>query len=500
MEQMNYEDVEQKGDLKRHKKKTKKRVIWWKVALLTVAFAVLFFGGAVGGYVMASMYITPQVTVPPVDNEDDSLSRLKGSYNILAVGRDKVGLNTDTIMLAHIDTELNTLNIMSIPRDTMSNQNRYVKKINAAYGVGGKANIEQLKSEITDLLGVQVDRYVVVNLDAFEQVIDAIGGVTIDVPRDMKYRDPYQDLTINLSKGPQTLNGEQAIGFVRYRAGYAEGDLGRIEAQQLFIQALINQMTSPSIVNKIPELANIVKTNMDTDMTVQEMIWFAKQGLEIDLATGVNMYVLPGEAHYVWSGSQWLSYYLPFEDEILAMVNQSFNPYDTPITADMLDLVDLNKLTLRSYSGKILEKITQRNPAPSGSSNKPVTEENEASSAPEEDETNSSTTDENSTENGGSNTDNETDNNTNEQQNPSGDDSQTDNSSQDSSSPDDSSGDDSSADGGSITVITDEKGNLYEINEETGDILNVTPAPTQGDSPSNSSSEGTANDENNTQI
>ena len=493
MEQMNYEDVEQTGELKRHKKKTKKRVVWWKVALLTVVFAILFFGGAVGGYVMASMYITPQVTVPPVDNEEDALSRMKGSYNILAVGRDKVGLNTDTIMLAHIDTEMDVLNIMSIPRDTMSNQSRYVKKINAAYGVGGKANIEQLKSEITDLLGVQVDRYVVVNLDAFEQVIDAIGGVTIDVPDDMKYKDPYQDLVINISKGPQTLNGEQAIGFVRFRDGYVDGDLGRIEAQQLFIEALINQMTSPSIVNKIPELANIVKTNMDTDMTVQEMIWFAKQGLEIDLATGVNMYVLPGEAHYVWSGSQWLSYYLPFEDEILAMVNQSFNPYDTPITADMLDLVDLNKLTLRSYSGEILEKITQRNPAPSGSSNTPVTEENEASSTPVEDASTSGSEDENdaeNNENNGSTTDNDSQNNT-EQNDSAGDNSQNNNSSEGSSS-----NDNSSSEGDNVTVITDEKGNLYEINEETGDILNVTPAPDGGDS----SSGNAADDENNTQV
>ena len=480
MEQMNYEEVEQTGELKRHKKKTKKRVVWWKVALLTVVFAVLFFGGAVGGYVMASMYITPQVTVPPVNDDEDAMSRMKGSYNILAVGRDKVGLNTDTIMLAHIDTEMDVLNIMSIPRDTMSNQSRYVKKINAAYGVGGKANIEQLKSEITDLLGIQVDRYVVVNLDAFEQVIDAIGGVTIDVPDDMKYKDPYQDLVINLSKGPQTLNGEQAIGFVRFRDGYVDGDLGRIEAQQLFIEALINQMTSPSIVNKIPELANIVKTNMDTDMTVQEMIWFAKQGLEIDLATGVNMYVLPGEAHYVWSGSQWLSYYLPFEDEILAMVNQSFNPYDTPITADMLDLVDLNKLTLRSYSGKILEKITQRNPAPSNSANTPVTEENEAST-PVEDASTSGSEDENDAENNENNGSTSAEGAGNNEE-------QTDN-----SSSEDTSEGDSSSDNGSITVITDEKGNLYEINEETGDILSVTPAPGAN------SEENSTGEENNTQ-
>ena len=206
------------------------------------------------------------------------------------------------------------------------------------------------------------------------------------------------------------------------------------------------------------------------------MIWFGKQGLEIDLTMGVNMFVLPGEAHYVWSGSQWLSYYLPFEDEILAMVNQSFNPYDTPITADMLDLVDLNKLTLRSYSGKILEKITQRNPAPSNSANTPVTEENEAST-PVEDASTSGSEDENDAENNENNGSTSAEGAGNNEE-------QTNNSSPESGG--------SSAEG-NVTIITDEKGNLYEINEETGDILSVTPAP------GSNSEENSTGEENNTQ-
>ena len=257
MDQMNYaENTEQASELKRHKNKTKKKKSNWKTALIALLLLILWGVGAVGGYVLSSMYIAPKVEEPPVSDDPDAemMTRMKGSYNILAVGKDKVGLNTDTIMVAHIDTENDVLNILSVPRDTMSKVKRYVKKINAAYGVGGgKGNIDNLKKELTMLLGIQIDRYVVVNLDAFEQAIDAMGGVTIDVPQDMKYKDPYQDLMINISKGPQTLNGNQAVGFVRYRHGYANGDLGRIEAQQLFIEALINQCKSPSIVNKIPE-------------------------------------------------------------------------------------------------------------------------------------------------------------------------------------------------------------------------------------------------------
>lgn len=477
MDQIYYEENEQPNELKRHKKKTKKNNAWWKTVLTAVLLLAVFCGGALGGYVVSSMYIAPKVEEPNVEDDPlaGSMERMKGSYNILAVGRDKVALNTDTIMLVHIDTENDILNIMSIPRDTMSNVKRYVKKINAAYGVGGKANIDQLKSEISALLGVKVDRYVVVNLDAFEDVINAIGGVTIDVPENMKYRDPYQDLTINISKGPQTLNGAQAVGFVRFRSGYANGDLGRIEAQQLFIQALINQLTSPSIVNKIPELANIVKTNMDTDMTVQEIIWFAKQGLEIDLATGVNMMLLPGEAHYAYTGSQWLSYYLPFEDEILAMVNQYFNPYDTPITAEMLDVVDLNKLTIKDYSGKLAEKVTKRNYVSGGNANSaPVVDNDDDIAQPEPEEPPS----------GEGSNDNNTDtsdhtaepaekDNTAEPAQPSdaqGNDQQPADQTENNSDTNVSAGD-------KVEIVTDDKGNIYEIDKETGKILNVTPAP-----------------------
>ena len=411
---------------------------------------------------LSSMYIAPKVEEPPVSDDPDAemMTRMKGSYNILAVGKDKVGLNTDTIMVAHIDTENDVLNILSVPRDTMSNVKRYVKKINAAYGVGGgKGNIDNLKKELTMLLGIQIDRYVVVNLDAFEQAIDAMGGVTIDVPQDMKYKDPYQDLMINISKGPQTLNGNQAVGFVRFRHGYANGDLGRIEAQQLFIEALINQCKSPSIVNKIPELAAIVKENMDTDMTVQEIIWFAKQGLEIDMSTGVHMYVLPGEAKMVYTGRQWLSYYIPHKNEVLNLVNESFNPYETPITADMLDVVDINSLKTKG-SGT----TTTTNNNSTNNSTTTTAPKDDTTSEPKEENNASTSVDDTSSGNHNTATPAEGDNTSGGNQTPA----------------ENNSGnttDNSSSSSDKTEHITDEKGNIYEVDKESGKILNVTPAP-----------------------
>lgn len=319
--------------------KKKRRVRKKAIFVVVCVFLILICGGLA----MASMSIKPPSVVKPSTDDVDTPQeeREDGIYNVLVVGTDKVGLNTDTILVLSLDSINNRANVMSIPRDTMSNVTRSVKKINAAYAIGakkGKGNIDNLKKEVSYLLGFEVDNYVVVNLGAFEEIIDAIGGVTIDVPRNMNYDDPYQDLHIHLNKGLQTLNGEQAIGFVRYRSGYAEGDLGRVKAQQTFIQAVAKQLASPTTITKIPKLTEIVLRNMDTDLTNGEMVWFAKEAVNINMETDLQMFVLPGEARYVNS----LSYYLPNEEEILEIVNQYFNPYATPIKS--LNIVNVSNI------------------------------------------------------------------------------------------------------------------------------------------------------------
>lgn len=314
--------------------KTKKKKNGIKIAV--IVFIVLLLMGLAAAFFLNS-YIKPPA-IP--SNADVSEERADGVYNVLVVGTDKVGLNTDTIMVLSLDTKNDQANVMSIPRDTMSNVTRKVKKINAAYSVGGKANIDQLKEEVKYLLGFDVDYYVVVNLQAFEQMIDAIGGVTIDVKRNMDYEDPYQNLSIHIKKGEQTLNGKDAIGFVRYRHGYAEGDLGRVKAQQQFMEALAKQLATPATVSKLPKLANIVLNNMETDLTVGEMVWMGQQALEIDMSTNLHMFILPGEARYV----NGLSYFLPDETEILEVVNAHFNPYPTPIRRiNVVDVASLPK-------------------------------------------------------------------------------------------------------------------------------------------------------------
>lgn len=342
---------------KRKRKKNKKKGVG-RIILMILGFLLLF---AVT-IVLTIGFLT--IRPPDISNKDKDTNdpdtkieeRADGRYSVLIVGTDEVGLNTDTILVASLDSKNNVASILSVPRDTMSNVTRNVKKINAAYASGAKngvGNIDNLKKEISYLIGFSVDNYVIINLDAFEELIDALGGVTIDVPRNMDYDDPYQDLHIHIEKGMQTLNGKDAIGFVRYRKGYAEGDLGRVKAQQLFMQALAEQVATPATVTKLPQLAEIVLDNMRTDLTYGELAWFVKEAVSIDVSNDLHMFTLPGIAATVKpDGSyQALSYYLPYEDEILEMVNTYFNPYATEITK--LNLVDTAALLKKAGTQKV---------------------------------------------------------------------------------------------------------------------------------------------------
>ena len=336
-------------EIEKRNKKKKKSI--GRIILTILGFVMLFLVTVT----LTVAFLTvrpPDISEEKKPNESvevstETVKRSAGVYSVLVVGTDKEGLNTDTIMVASLDNKNKRASVMSIPRDTISNVNRNVKKINAAYAVGAKdgtGNIDNLKKEVSYLMGFPMDNYVIIDLTAFEELIDALGGVTIDVPRDMHYDDPYQDLHIHIEKGLQTLNGKEAIGFVRYRKGYAEGDLGRVKAQQMFISALAEQVATPATVTKLPQLTDIVLDNMKTDLTYGELVWFVKEAVTIDMSTNLHMFTLPGVAEMVKpeGSTQRLSYYLPYEDKILEIVNEYFNPYSRDLVS--LNVVDTDKL------------------------------------------------------------------------------------------------------------------------------------------------------------
>ena len=254
------------------------------------------------------------------------IDRKEDFFTVLIVGIDAASNSTDTIMLAAFDNNIKKMSILSIPRDTITNSNRANKKINAAYVLGGK-DIRALCKEVEGVTGIYPDKYALVSVEGFVDMIDAIGGVEVDVPIDMVYNDPTQDLTISIKKGLQTLNGYDAMGFMRYRATYAEGDIGRIKMQHTFVDALIKKMLTPATFAKVPSLAEIINDNVETDLSLGNEIWLGKQLLTMNLEQDVVITMLPGYANYYEN----LSYYFPDEAAILEIVNEHFNPYTTPI-------------------------------------------------------------------------------------------------------------------------------------------------------------------------
>lgn len=301
--------------------------------------------------------------------------RKKDFYTFLIVGRDTGGGgNTDTILLASYDIPNQKLNVMSIPRDTMVNIPYDIKRINAVYNYsgGGDKGIQALYKEVSQLVGFVPDYKVVVEWNAIGDLVKAIDGVWFNVPRDMDYDDPTQDLHIHIKAGYQLLNGEDAMGVIRWRenndgTGYTTGDIGRIETQQAFLKSVVAQCLQVGNVTKIRELAQVFSNNVQTDLTLGNLVWFAEQaifgGLTMD---NVNFITMPGDYFAeAWSRVYQCmqSYVLPDEGKLLAVVNESFNPYLEDRKQQGLDIMSVNgDGSLSSTTGRVEDEKAAQPP------------------------------------------------------------------------------------------------------------------------------------------
>ena len=208
-----------------------------------------------------------------------------------ATGDDLFTGHSDSMLLVHVNPQLKGVNVLSIPRDTQVEiPNIGITKINQANASGGPALVGKV---VTDTFnGVQVDRYVRFSTDAFRELIDQVGGVRVYVPIDMVYEDKTQKLSINLKQGWQTLNGDQAEQFARFRNdGF--GDIGRVQRQQTLLKSLKEQMASPFVVPRIPGILQAMQKYVDTNLSLEEMSAILNYGLGLD-QKAVKMVLLPG--------------------------------------------------------------------------------------------------------------------------------------------------------------------------------------------------------------
>lgn len=201
----------------------------------------------------------------------------------------------DTIFTYEMSEE-GKATILSIPRDTYITDNMKIAAL--LIQENGDEKLIQAVSEIT---GRPVKDYVRMDLTALEAVMDTLGGVTFTVPQDMDYDDFYQDLSIHLKAGEQTLSGKDAVGLLRYRRGYPEGDLKRIEVQQTFLLELLRQKCNPAYLKKIPEVMDAIKGHVVTNLIAEDVVNYGeelyrckKNGMD-----AVEMYTLQnGDMYY----------------------------------------------------------------------------------------------------------------------------------------------------------------------------------------------------------
>lgn len=302
----------------RHQKKKKKS--WLPIILLLGAFIIAAGAGAL--FASSSLF-----DEKPVVKKTERMPST-GKTVVMLMGVDEregdVG-RSDTLMIATLDPKKHKAAILSVPRDTrVKIKGHGFDKINAAYAYGGHLLTQ---NTVEDLLGVEMEHYVIINVNAFTKIIDAIGGVDINVEKRMYYEDPWDDnggLVINLYPGQQHMDGKTAITYVRYRD--EEGDIGRIARQQKFMQAVMDKLTSPAIIPRIPSIISEVVDSINTDLSVKQMIEFAA-ALKEAQSYGLQTEMLPGRPMYI-SG---ISYWIPDLSKLRATVA---NTLDVNISPD----------------------------------------------------------------------------------------------------------------------------------------------------------------------
>ena len=231
------------------------------VKYILILVVVFILSGMVGAF-----FANALVDNKPDYNEDDKKGMLvandKATVMIMGVDEraDDVG-RSDTLMIATLDPDKNQAALLSVPRDTrVKIKGHGFDKINAAYAYGGRKLTQET---IESLLNTHIDHYIKINVHGFTKIIDALGGIDIDVEKRMYYEDPWDDdggLYIDLQPGMQHMDGKTAITYVRYRD--EEGDIGRIKRQQNFMKAVMDKLVSPTIIPKLPAIVSAVSDSV----------------------------------------------------------------------------------------------------------------------------------------------------------------------------------------------------------------------------------------------
>lgn len=317
------------------------------LCIIILVAGMIFYNTTIGGQSKSqvkNLELTEEEKV--FEEEKNKIGDINKTIAVFGVDEDEV--RTDVIIVVNLNTTTNKVKCVSIPRDTkviwtdkqqralmeLTGNSRSISKINemAAYGRINE-NIGNIRDftidEIENILKVKVDNYVTINLEAFRAIVDAVGGVEVNVPQRMDYDDSHQDLHIHLDPGLQLLDGDAAEGLVRFRR-YKLGDEQRVAVQQTFLAALAEKVLSPEMANKLPSIITSVFPYVKTDVKLNEILGYLEL-LEEFNPSDIKFYTVPGYG----DDSEGPSYYYIDDVKLQDMINEVF--YDDGKEDETLD-------------------------------------------------------------------------------------------------------------------------------------------------------------------
>lgn len=296
----------------------------------------------------------------------------KEKYTFLVVGIDDAAENTDALILFNYDVKENVGSFLQIPRDTYFAYSSEVKKINSIYpylrqkGYDSKEAMDEVSKSISSAFGVNLDGYLCFTVAAISSLVDAIGGVDIDLPYDFSFSDADGNNKMELAKGKHHLTGDDAVKFIRYRSGYALGDLGRVDAQKFFLSAFVKKLKGSLNIRLLCKSAFKPSEGIVTNLKLIDILGIAIKMRGRISNAGVKFANAPGIAERV-DGGRWY-YFINKKstqsviDEVLLPKTGKFDPelrlcpyeekyknlyYNENTAYRVLDDDDLNKVNIK---------------------------------------------------------------------------------------------------------------------------------------------------------
>ncbi|MDC3423501.1 LCP family protein [Aquibacillus sp. 3ASR75-11] len=307
-------------ELRQLKKKKRRR------RLLVIIFVLALGLTGFGGYLFVQTLQAANQSYDDLDREksklrDQAVSIGNDPVSVLLMGVESyssggTGGRSDTLMVATFNPDDKKVKLLSIPRDTLVEIAGKGKedKINHAFAYGGK---EMSIETVENYLNIPIDYYATVNFDGFKNIVDIVGGITVDVPFDFKQNsDDRVAEKLQFYKGEMELDGRYALAYARMRLEDPRGDIGRNERQKQVVKEILKELTSIKTVTKVDEIAEELGENIETNMKLSEALGFYRKYSDFSVAD-IDQLTLEGESQYI----DGVSYYIPYESSVAEVRN-----------------------------------------------------------------------------------------------------------------------------------------------------------------------------------